>query len=578
MRSGFFVAFVVLLACGGDDDASRPDAGTRDTGGFDVGEAMDAPGVDVGDGVDAGPGLTGRFVVVETALTEPQWNETHPIPCTLGDSLACEALEEGGGVAVRDVDGDGDLDVFLTHFEARDRLYLNQGDFVFVESPLPAYTEELFSNGAAFADIDEDGDPDLLVGTVGEPRYYLLVNDGAGGFTEEAVARGVHQTETEGGFHSTMTHCFGDLDQDGFLDLVTSEWRVPREGVTTTRNSVLINRGVDAPGSFADATATWGVAMLDVDGADPGAWGFTPTLIDADLDGRTDLLFAADFGASRLYWNEGATFVDGTDAAGVGGEENGMGSAVGDIDGDGDLDWFVSSIANPDCAGCEAWGKTGNRLYRNDGGRGFTDITDEAGVRDAGWAWGAAFFDFDHDGDLDLLVTNGMRSAPDVTGFARDRTVLWQNDGTGRFTDVSARFGLTHDGVGRAVAPFDADGDGDLDLLLTHSLDAPIVFRNEVADGRAWLEVAPVGRGGGAGSNRDGVGAVVRVVPEDGAPAMVRVAGNGCGFLTSTPGVPHFGLAARDTVARVEVTWPRTGATQVLTDVATRQRVVVMEE
>ena len=174
---------MVSLGCGGP--GSTADAGRADTGGVDAPgadtPAQDAPGVDA-------PMASGRFVLVDTAMNEPQWRETYPTPCYLGDPLQCEAHETGGGMAIRDVDGDGDLDVFLTHFEAADVLYLNDGDFVFRATTIAAHAEALYTNGAAFADIDDDGDADLLVGTVGEDRFRLLIGDGAGNFTEEAVA------------------------------------------------------------------------------------------------------------------------------------------------------------------------------------------------------------------------------------------------------------------------------------------------------------------------------------------------------------------------------------------------------
>jgi hypothetical protein len=120
-----------------------------------------------------------------------------------------------------------------------------------------------------------------------------------------------------------------------------------------------------------------------------------------------DLAIASDFFTSQLFWNNGdGTFTDGTIPAGVGTDFNGMGSTFGDYDGDGDLDWFITNItADPD-APPTAFGGW-NRLYRNEGGRQFTDTTQEAGVRDARWGWGTTFFDYDNDGDLDLIATNG---------------------------------------------------------------------------------------------------------------------------------------------------------------------------
>ena len=164
-----------------------------------------------------------------------------------------------------------------------------------------------------------------------------------------------------------------------------------------------------------------------------------------DDDGWPDLLVASDFGTSRLFWNDGdGTFTDGTPAAGVGRRER-HGDPVGDFDGDGRPDWFIPpAIFDPDHAcpapmfPCCHWGYSGNRLFRNLGGRQFEDATDAAGVRDGYWGWGAAFLDYDNDADLDLVMTNGidlpylneqMTEATDR--FRQDPMRVWRNDKAG---------------------------------------------------------------------------------------------------------------------------------------------------
>jgi hypothetical protein len=434
------------------------------------------------------------FTAVTAVFPEPQWAERYPVPCYLDNVVACAALRFAGGVAIGDVDGDGLPDVLFTHFDAPNALYLNRGDFAFERPDVPAFEEARLSNGAAFADIDNDGDLDLVVGVLGDAHTQLFIQDAPLHFVEQGEARGVAQPT--GDLHASMSQCFGDFDLDGFVDLTTSAWRPVAETGRRTGNGLFRNLGATAPGRFDDVTDAFGLRAESTRALGvPGAWGFTPAFVDLDGDGRPELVQTADFETSRLFWNEGAPdgapFVDGTVEAGVGTEENGMGAAFGDYDNDGDLDYFVTAIFDDDCRRGEDcyWGRSGNRLYRNEGGRRFVDVTDAAGVRDAGWGWGARFFDFDLDGDLDLVATNGIRHTPSDTGYETDPMKLWRNEGDGTFVDVAAELGLVDDGVGRAVVPVDLDGDGDLDLVVTHTLDPPLVWRNDASEGRSWLVV-----------------------------------------------------------------------------------------
>ena len=247
---------------------------------------------------------------------------------------------------------------------------------------------------------------------------------------------------------------------------------------------LLRNRGADAPGHFLDVTVEAGVVLDDVRSRnlggfarDPlitrtdepgpkGPFAFASAFADLDGDGWPDLAVASDYGMTRIFWNNGdGTFTDGTVEASIGSDRNGMGSTFGDYDGDGDLDWFVSSIfaEYEQCeslSGCGTWDSTGNRLYRNDGGRSFSDATDEAGVRDGGWGWGSVFFDFDNDGDLDLAMVGGMHHSATFSDRALDSPTLWENDGTGRMTDVSEAVGLTHPDASKGFLTFDYDNDG----------------------------------------------------------------------------------------------------------------------
>ena len=164
---------------------------------------------------------------------------------------------------------------------------------------------------------------------------------------------------------------------------------------------LLRNLGAERPGHFEDVTESAGVGMDQVvsqtqNELTEGTFAFGSTFVDLDDDGWPDLAVASDFGTSRLFWNNGdGTFSDGTLDARVGTAQNAMGTTFGDYDADGDLDWFVTSVFSfrTGSPGSGEQGlRDGNRLFRNDGDRRFSDMTDAAGVRNGSWGWGAAFF------------------------------------------------------------------------------------------------------------------------------------------------------------------------------------------
>lgn len=475
-----------------------------------------------------------------------------------------------GGAAAADFNRDGWVDLYVTRLDNTDVLFQNNKDGTFSDVTAIAFGPEppnLPTNGAQSADIDNDGDQDLYVTALETNQFFLYINDGSGRFHEQALTRGAALAKPDE--HFGFSAAFGDFDRDGYLDLHTTEWRLKYQNRTGApfNSRLLRNRGASQPGHFLDVTETAGVLMETRSSPDitVDAQSFASRFTDLDSDGHSDLIVASDHLTSGLFWNNGdGTFTDGTMASGVGTDQFGMGSTVGDYDGDGDLDWFVTSIFK---AGEERM--NGNRLYRNEGRRKFSDATDEAGVRDGGWGWGASFFDFDNDGDLDIAQTNGIEWPilfySTYREFKHDISRLWQNDGTGKFTEIGASVGITDTASGKGLLTLDYDRDGDLDLFITNNQGHPVLYRNDGGNDKNWLRIATQGRL----SNREGIGALITIVPDlsDPEQLLLHEIDGGSNFLGQNERIAHFGLDDRVSVDLITIQWP-SGQLQHFTDVA----------
>ncbi len=307
---------------------------------------------------------------------------------------------------------------------------------------------------SATGDFDNDGDDDLYVGVYGANALHR--NNGDGTFTDVTAAAGVGDPGSARGV------AWGDYDGDGDLDLSIAN--------AGEANVLYRNNG---NGTFTDVAAAAGVANT---GASLGtSWA------DFDGDGDLDLYVGRWNQPNLLYRNNGdGTFTDVAVAAGVADGGRGEGVAWADFDGDGDLDLYLSNLGQP------------NRLYRNDGDGTFVDVAVTAGVAHAGNGTGASWGDYDGDGDPDLYLANWNQP-----------NVLYRNEGNGSFTDVSLAAGVGLGGLSRGVSWADVDADGDLDLSVTNTWQANVLYRNN-GDG-TFTDIAAAA---GVARSDDGRGAV----------------------------------------------------------------------
>ena len=490
------------------------------------------------------------------------------------------------GGAVGDYDRDGDEDIFVNNAKAGtpNHLWRNDGGMRFTDVAKTAgvadlNTEDSASAGGIFFDYDGDGWKDLFVMRMGVSK--LMRNLGGGAFEDVTEKAGLAKI-----YRNTLSAIAFDADRDGDVDLylgayfqdrnmfklgddkvMHDSWEVSRNGGS---NVYLRNNG---DGTFTDATSESGLA-------DTG-WTMAVGHGDIDNDGWQDVYVANDYGSDTLFRNNhDGTFKNITrEAIGVD-TKKGMNAEFGDIDGDGFLDIFVTNVTEQFLREC-------NMLWRNNGAGGFTDIGQEMGVCDAGWAWGAKFFDMENDGDLDLYVANGFFKGekgdyldallpalwnnegenpssaakwPPLMGrgiASRERKILFVNESGAGFKRVQEG-PLAVESQGRGVFTGDFDNDGRTDLFMTNNDGVPNLFHNRSTADNAWLELELVGRP----PNTDAVGARVAINTPMGL--LVREVNIGNGFAGGSSTRVHFGLGKLPKVAEVKIQWPN-GESSVLT-------------
>lgn len=505
-----------------------------------------------------------------SAATGPAWFED--IAATGGVAFTHQAGHEtrhllpeimGGGVALFDMDGDGDLDMLLVQSgriaappgtPAAHRLYRNRGDATFedvsIESGIGAVPG--YGMGAATGDYDNDGDVDVYI--TGFGANVLLQNNGRGTFVDVTGAA----TVAGSGWSASAT--FVDVDADGYLDLFVTRYlnwslEAERECYSLTgKVDYCSPKNYDAPstdllfrnngnGTFADISRAAGL------GAAVGN-GLGVIADDVNGDGRIDLFVANDGTPNHLWMNLGGLrFGESALMSGVaidqdGAPKAGMGVHAADVDDDGDNDLIVMNLDTES-----------DSFFRNEG-RFFVDDTTNVGLRVASrrfTRFGVALLDFDNDGRLDLYEANGRVGLQSET-FAEDPyaepNLLFRGVAGGRFEEVSPRGGTSQAliAASRGAAFGDLDNDGGIDVVVGNRDAAPHVLRNVAPARGHWLLLRVIERQG-----RDAIGATLSIAA--GARTIRRDVRTGYSYLAANDPRVHVGLGDLTKIESVTVRW-----------------------
>ncbi len=542
-----------------------------------------------------------------------------------GEHFKVNLYDHGSGVAVADIDNDGDDDIYLLNELGANGLFRNdgRGRFTDVTKAAGVGIDDKICVGAAFADVDGDGFPDLYVTSTRAGNDYFH-NKGDGTYENATLKAGLQFVG-----HSEQPTFF-DADGDADLDLFltnSARWTIDeydeKEKYFVGRRSVFDL--MDSPletnryyrnlgnGTFSDETADAGLAGV--------GWGGDTAVFDCDDDGDLDVFVANMFGRSILFQNDGkGHFIDVTKET-LGRTSWGtVGAKAFDYDGDGRLDLFLVDMHSDmwmspdkppaDIPETKKFGSPfgpltveelerdpgalkfrerrpydpkdvvfGNSLFRNLGGGRYEEVSDRAGTETL-WPWGVAAGDFDGDGFMDAYLPSGM-------GYPYQywRSPLLMNNRDGTFTDRATAAGVAVPRGGahletpiggkpaaksaRAAAVGDFDGDGRLDIVVNNFNDLATLYMNRFA-AHNWCAL----RLSGTKSNRDAIGALVKLTV--GGRTLVRQVEAAGGYLAQSSRTLHFGLGKADKIDRAEIRWP-SGIVQTIDNLHINRRTEIQE-
>ena len=444
-------------------------------------------------------------------------------------------LTENNGQAIADYDQDGDLDIFMVakkSFDPEDqstwsRLLSNDGNGAFEDVTIAAGFGTQYTNpgldgslgqkmGAAWGDYNNDGYPDLLLTHFRKVELYR--NNGDGTFSDVTENSGIRRCPEC--YNSSAL--WWDYDNDGDVDLYISDWQKANRMYRNESN-----------GSFTDITKDTGLGDIG------NTWTSVP--IDVNRDGWLDIYVVNDFYKNRFYINRnGEYFEELTETYGLENTGEGMGVTTGDYNNDGLFDIYMTNI----------YKFNHNPLYTGTVTGKYDEFGSEEGVENAGWAWGTHFFDCDHDGDEDIYVANGYKWGPDTNRLFRNM----REEGNEEFINWSEESQTNGDQHGMSMEVFDYDQDGDLDILVANTDTIPYLYRNETISNNQpgftnWLQVSLEG----TTSNRDGIGAILELWTE--GRSFHRFY-HGAALLAQSLQPVHFGLKDTQIVDSLIVNWP----------------------
>jgi enediyne biosynthesis protein E4 len=493
----------------------------------------------------------------------------------------------GAGCAFLDYDNDGWMDIYLVNsgkcdfFDPqpplRNALYKNNRDSTFTD-----VTEKAgvgaggYGMGVAVGDYDNDGFSDLFVSQYG--RGILYHNNGDGTFSDVTEKSGLLTM----GWGSSCV--WFDYDNDGKLDLfvcrfvdfdksknqfcgdaVTGERYYCYPKIYPPAKSWLFHNNGD--GTFRDVSEESGIARVL-----GKAWGVVAT--DVNNDGWMDLYVANDTVQNFLFINDKGKFEESALNADVafsvdGRPRSGMGVDAGDYDNDGFEDLFVTNVDQ------EMYS-----LYHNNGDGTFEDVASRYGISRTTRlmsGWGVKFFDYDNDGNVDLIIADGHPDDKIENHSAhvtyREPMLLYHNNGKG-FENVSALAGsaFAEPMAARGLAVGDFNNDGAVDVLVAVNNGAPALLKNRAANGNHWLGIKLVGKN----CNRDAVGARLKWRSGDFERSVLKNGGGS--YLASHDPRVVLGIGAREKIDRLEITWPMpSGKVEVFTDLPIDQYVTIVE-